>query len=103
MSRLRESLSVLTAEGIYRVLDGQEIPFDQQIHYHKYFHRDDHQFWMQQQEQNQSGPSSNGGNNHRQRELSDKERHSDKTRTSMETFYAGALEPKQAHAASHPD
>ena len=87
--RLRESLSVLTAEGIYRVLDGQEIPFDQQIHYHKYFHRDDHQFWMQQQEQNQSGPSSNGGNNHRQRELSDKWRDiSDKTRTSMETFYA---------------
>lgn len=82
-------LSVLTAEGIYRVLDGQEIPFDQQIHYHKYFHRDDHQFWMQQQEQNQSGPSSNGGNNHRQRELSDKWRDiSDKTRTSMETFYA---------------
>lgn len=88
--RLRESLSVLTAEGVYRVLEGERIPYDQQLNYYKYFRRDDHQFWMQQEEdQNQSGSGPDGGGSDRQQELSDKWRDiSDKTRTSMETFFA---------------
>lgn len=88
--RLRESLSVLTAEGIYRALDEQRIPYDQQLSYYKYFRRDDHQFWLQQEEeQSQNGSGQGGSNSDRQRELSDKWRDiSDKTRTSMETFFA---------------
>ncbi|MDY4953276.1 MAG: metallopeptidase, partial [Candidatus Onthomonas sp.] len=88
--RLRESLSVLTAEGVYRVLEGERIPYDQQLNYYKYVRRDDHQFWLQQEEdQNQSGSGPDGGGSDRQQELSDKWRDiSDKTRTSMETFFA---------------
>jgi predicted metal-dependent peptidase len=88
--RLRETLSVLTAEGIYRALEGEHIPYDQQINYHKYFHRDDHQFWgSDEKNENQQGGGETGTGSDKQKELSDKWTDiSEKTQTNMETFYA---------------
>ena len=88
--RMREQLPVLTAEGIYRVLEQQPPSYEFQLNYHRFFLRDDHKFWMREEEdQDGQGGSQNDRNSDSQQELSDKWRDiSDKTRTSMETFFA---------------
>lgn len=88
--RLRETLSVLNAEGIYQALAGQNIPLDQQIQYQKYFHRDDHKFWgTEEAGKTQEGNGQGEEQDDRQKELSEKWRDiSEQTRTNMETFYA---------------
>lgn len=88
--RLGETLSVLTAEAIYQVLDAQNIPYEDQINYQRYFHRDDHKFWGNEEDsQEQQGGGQSDSSRDRQRELSDKWKDiSDKTKTNMETFYA---------------
>lgn len=88
--RLREQLPVLTAEGIYRVLEQQPPSYEFQLNYHRFFLRDDHKFWMREEEEQEGqGGDRNSGDSQQQQELSDKWRDiSDKTRTSMETFFA---------------
>ena len=88
-ARLRDSLPVLTAEGIYRLLEEQPPSVEFQLNYHKYFRRDDHKFWQQQEEEQEGQGSDPDGGSDRERELNDKWQDiSDKTRTSMETFFA---------------
>ncbi|MBQ9165491.1 MAG: metallopeptidase [Oscillospiraceae bacterium] len=92
---LKEEMSVITAEAVYRWL-GQKQDFLQQLELIREFRRDDHKFWPdddpenkdQQQEQQQSGEGDGNGNDRRE-ELEEKWKHlSEKTQTNMETFFA---------------
>ena len=92
---LKEEMSVITAEAVYRWL-GQKQDFLQQLELIREFRRDDHKFWPdddpenkdQQQEQQQSGEGDGKGNDRRE-ELEEKWKHlSEKTQTNMETFFA---------------
>ena len=56
--RLREQLPVLTAEGIYRVLEQQPPSYEFQLNYHRFFLRDDHKFWMREEEEQEGQGSS---------------------------------------------
>lgn len=92
---LKEEMSVLTAEAIYRWL-GTKQDYLQQLALIREFRRDDHKFWPdddpknndQQQEQQQSDQGDGNGNDRRE-ELEEKWKHlSEKTQTNMETFFA---------------
>lgn len=93
---LKEEMTVLTAEAIYRWL-GQKQNYMDQLALIREFRRDDHKFWPdddpsdndRQQEQQQSDEGDGSGNNDRREELEEKWKHlSEKTQTNMETFFA---------------
>lgn len=94
---LKEEMSVLTAEAIYRWL-GQKQNYMDQLALIREFRRDDHKFWpdddpknndQQQQQQSGDGEGDSNGSDRRE-ELEEKWKHlSEKTQTNMETFFAG--------------
>lgn len=99
--RLRQTCPVFSAERIYQALERWNVSWEEQLNFHQFFRRDDHKFWgAQEQEQQGSGQGDSTGDqsDQRQKELEDKWRDvSEKTKTSMETFFvqhgedAGAL------------
>lgn len=96
---LKEDMSVLTAEAIYRWLGKKKRDYNEQMALIQEFRRDDHRFWPPDEEkkQDQPGQQSDGGDggggdgqDERRRELEAKWKQlSEKTQTNLETFFAG--------------
>lgn len=89
--QLRQRCPVFTAERVYQALERQVIPWEQQLDFYKYFRRDDHKFWgAQEQDADGSGQGGDDSQQEQQNQaLSDKWKDiSEKTKTSMETFFA---------------
>lgn len=86
LGELKEQLSVLTAEGIYRALEQMPPDYDAQLSLTAEFRRDDHRFWPGDQDRNQE----QSGQQAQERDRLEQkwQQLSQKTQTGMETFFA---------------